>query len=99
VVGYDADAVTHDDEKYPADVQREWVARVPRLVPPGATVLDAPCGTDKYFAMLAADGVRSWGEPPRTPLSTAAAADLSCPCPPERVNALLQEEIHAEVWW
>ena len=99
MVGYDADAVTHDDEKYPADVQREWAARVPRVVPPGATVLDAPCGTDKYFAMLAAAGVWSWGEP-RVPHSRLP---LPPTCPVRvrlrRVNALLQEEIHAEVWW
>jgi cyclopropane fatty-acyl-phospholipid synthase-like methyltransferase len=37
-------------------MQREWVARVLRLIPPGETVLDAPCGTGKYFPMLAAAG-------------------------------------------
>lgn len=61
MVGYDADAAPYGDEEHPADIQREWVARVLRLVPPGATMLDAPCGTDRYFAMLAAAGVRSWG--------------------------------------
>jgi len=37
-------------------MQREWVARALRLIPPGGTVLDAPCGTGKYFPVLAAAG-------------------------------------------
>ena len=45
----------------PWDVQGEWVARVLRLIGPGATVLDAPCGTGRYFPMLAAAGVRVAG--------------------------------------
>jgi cyclopropane fatty-acyl-phospholipid synthase-like methyltransferase len=61
VAGYDADAATHGDEEYPWDMQREWVARVLRLIPPGATVLDAPCGTGRYFPVLAAAGVRVAG--------------------------------------
>jgi SAM-dependent methyltransferase len=61
VAGYDAGAATYGDEEYPWDVQREWVARVLRLIRPGATVLDAPCGTGKYFPMLAAAGVRVAG--------------------------------------
>jgi SAM-dependent methyltransferase len=42
-------------------MQRDWVARVLRLVPPGGTVLDAPYGTGKYFPMLAAAGHRVAG--------------------------------------
>ena len=61
VAGYDADAATYDDDEYPWDMQREWVARVLRLIPPGATVLDAPGGTGKYFPMLVAAGVRVAG--------------------------------------
>jgi hypothetical protein len=53
VAGYNADAASYGDDEYPWDMQREWVARVLALIPPGATVLDAPCGTGKYFAMLA----------------------------------------------
>ena|SRR5215472_10760756 len=59
--GYDAEAAAYDDEQYLNDMQREWVARVLRLMPPGGTVLDAPCGTGKYFPMLAAAGVRVAG--------------------------------------
>ena len=32
------------------------MARVLGLIPPGGTALDAPCGTGKYFPMLAAVG-------------------------------------------
>ena len=61
VAGYDADAASYSDDQYPWDMQREWVARVLRQIPPGGTVLDAPCGTGKYFPMLAAAGVRVAG--------------------------------------
>jgi SAM-dependent methyltransferase len=59
--GYDAEAAAYDDEEYPREMQREWVGRVLRLIPPGGMVLDAPCGTGKYFPMLAAAGVRVAG--------------------------------------
>jgi len=58
---YDAEAATYDDERHPWDMQRAWVARVLGLIPPGGTVLDAPCGTGKYFAMLAGAGHRVVG--------------------------------------
>jgi SAM-dependent methyltransferase len=58
---WDAEAATYGDEEYPWDTQREWVARVLGLIPPGGTVLDAPCGTGKYFPMLAAAGHRVAG--------------------------------------
>ena len=34
----------------PWDVQGEWVARVLRLIGPGATVLDAPCGDGQVLS-------------------------------------------------
>ena len=52
VAVYDAEAATYGDGQHPWDMQREWVARVLGLIPPGGTVLDAPCGTGKYFPML-----------------------------------------------
>jgi cyclopropane fatty-acyl-phospholipid synthase-like methyltransferase len=61
VASYDADAATYGDDEYPWDTQREWVARLLGLIPPGGTVLDAPCGTGKYFPILAAAGVRVVG--------------------------------------
>lgn len=56
VAAYDAEAATYDDHLYPAPAQQEWVTRTLRLVPPGAAVLDAPCGTGRYFAAIAAAG-------------------------------------------
>ena len=53
VAVYDAEAATYGDGPQPWDVQRAWVARVLGLIPPGGTVLDAPCGTGKYFPMVA----------------------------------------------
>ena len=61
VDAYDAEAATYGDGPQPWDVQRAWVARVLGLIPPGGVVLDAPCGTGKYFAMLAAAGHRVAG--------------------------------------
>ena len=58
---WDAEAATWGDDEYPWDMQRAWVARVLRLIPPGGMVLDVPCGTGKYFPMLAAAGVRVAG--------------------------------------
>jgi ubiquinone/menaquinone biosynthesis C-methylase UbiE len=58
---YDADASTYDDGAYPTDVQREWVARLLQLCPPAGAVLDAPCGTGRYFSMVAAAGHRIAG--------------------------------------
>jgi ubiquinone/menaquinone biosynthesis C-methylase UbiE len=56
VAVYDGLASAYDEHEYPWDLQREWVARVLRLIPPGGIVLDAPCGTGKYFPMVAAAG-------------------------------------------
>lgn len=56
VAVYDAEAPGYDESEYPSDLQREWVARALRLITPGGIVLDAPCGTGKYFAQLAAAG-------------------------------------------
>ena len=61
VAVYDAEAPAYDEHEYPSDVQREWVARALGLIEPGGIVLDAPCGTGKYFAMLAAAGHRVTG--------------------------------------
>jgi ubiquinone/menaquinone biosynthesis C-methylase UbiE len=50
------------------------VARVLRLIPPGATVLDAPCGTGKYFPLLVAAGVRVGGVDQSTGMLARARA-------------------------
>jgi ubiquinone/menaquinone biosynthesis C-methylase UbiE len=61
VAVYDADASTYDENDYPTDTQQEWVARLLQLFPPGGAVLDAPCGTGRYFSMVAAAGHRIAG--------------------------------------
>jgi SAM-dependent methyltransferase len=61
VSAYDAAADTYNDHEYPSDMQQEWVARVLRLIPPGGIVLDAPCGTGKYFPLVAVAGHRVSG--------------------------------------
>ncbi len=58
---YDAGAASYDDLDYPADMQHEWVGRVLELIAPGATVLDAPCGTGRYFALITGAGMRVVG--------------------------------------
>ena len=61
VAQYDAEATSYEDDGYPNETQREWVARLLRACPPGSLVLDAPCGTGQYFAMVAAAGHRVVG--------------------------------------
>jgi ubiquinone/menaquinone biosynthesis C-methylase UbiE len=61
VASYDADASTYDENEYPTGTQREWVARLLQLCPPDGVVLDAPCGTGRYFSMVAAAGHRIAG--------------------------------------
>jgi len=58
VASYDAEALAYDQNEYPADTQREWVGRLLRLCPPGGIVLDAPCGTGRYFSLVAEVGLR-----------------------------------------
>ncbi|HEY7430712.1 MAG TPA: methyltransferase domain-containing protein [Streptosporangiaceae bacterium] len=61
VAAYDDEAPSYDEHPYPSDAQREWVGRLLRLIPPGGTVLDAPCGTGRYFPLVAAAGHRVAG--------------------------------------
>jgi ubiquinone/menaquinone biosynthesis C-methylase UbiE len=61
VTCYDAEAPDYDDLDYPNEPQREWVTRLLESCPAGGTVLDAPCGTGRYFAMVAAAGRRVAG--------------------------------------
>jgi ubiquinone/menaquinone biosynthesis C-methylase UbiE len=61
VADYDHGAPTYDDLPYSADIQYEWVARLLRTVPAGGTVLDAPCGTGRYFPLVTATGRRVAG--------------------------------------
>jgi ubiquinone/menaquinone biosynthesis C-methylase UbiE len=61
VAAYDDLAPTYDENEYPSEAQRQWVSRLLETCPRGGTVLDAPCGTGKYFPMVAAAGRRVVG--------------------------------------
>jgi SAM-dependent methyltransferase len=61
VAAYNAEARDYDEHEYPSDTQREWIVRVLQRLPPDSTVLDAPCGTGKYFPIVAAAGHRVAG--------------------------------------
>jgi SAM-dependent methyltransferase len=58
---YDAEAADYDDDPYPVEMQRAFVARLIEDCPPGGVILDAPCGTGQYFPMIAAAGRRVVG--------------------------------------
>ena len=61
IAAYDAGAPEYDQHEYPSETQRAWVIRVLRRLPPNSLVLDAPCGTGKYFPIIAAAGHRVVG--------------------------------------
>ncbi len=53
---YDAESAAYDDERYPATSHRTFVQRLLETCLGDGTVLDAPCGTGKYFEQVAAAG-------------------------------------------
>jgi SAM-dependent methyltransferase len=61
VAEYDADAPMYDQHGYPTDMQEQWVARLLRMLQPRGIVLDAPCGTGRYFPMINDSGLRVAG--------------------------------------
>ena len=60
---YDEYASSYENEEfaYPAPLHAAFVERLLARCPPGGRVLDAPCGTGKYFAQVAAAGRRVVG--------------------------------------
>ena len=56
VAEYDTLASSFDDDPYPNDAQRGWVERLLGECSAGGVVLDAPCGTGRYFAQVIAAG-------------------------------------------
>jgi SAM-dependent methyltransferase len=58
---YDAAAPTYDQDPYPAQAQARFVARLLETCPPGGLVLDAPCGTGRYFGQVIEAGRRVVG--------------------------------------
>jgi cyclopropane fatty-acyl-phospholipid synthase-like methyltransferase len=61
VAVYDAEAAEYEVHGYPTAMQGDFVARLVETCPPGGVVLDAPCGTGKYFAAVAEAGRRVVG--------------------------------------
>ena len=61
VAAYDEEAATYDRHPYPNKPQQAWVRRLLAQCPDHATVLDAPCGTGRYFPLVAAAGHRVVG--------------------------------------
>lgn len=61
VATYDAEAPTYDDHPYPVPLHESFVARLLAACSTGGLVLDAPCGTGRYFAQVVASGRRVVG--------------------------------------
>jgi SAM-dependent methyltransferase len=61
IAEYDTEAAEYDANGYPVTLQAGFVRRVAESVPPGGLILDAPCGTGKYFPVVAAAGRRVAG--------------------------------------
>jgi 2-polyprenyl-3-methyl-5-hydroxy-6-metoxy-1,4-benzoquinol methylase len=61
IADYDHFAPTYETVDYPRDVQAERVKRLAASCPAGGAVLDAGCGTGRYFPVLAAAGLRITG--------------------------------------
>ena len=61
LASYDQEALTYDDHPYPAQAQQDWLERLLRACPAAAMILDAPCGTGRYFSVVAAAGHRVVG--------------------------------------
>ncbi len=71
---YDAEAPEYDTLDYPRDAQEEWVARLLARCRSGGLVLDAPCGTGRYFAQVRGAGARVIGIDQSAGMLTQAVA-------------------------
>ena len=58
---YDAEAPSYDEYPYPVATQRRFIERLVATCPPDGIILDAPCGTGQYFAVVASAGRRVVG--------------------------------------
>lgn len=61
VDAYDDEAAGYDLNEYPTTSHARFVERLLGTCPGGGVVLDAPCGTGRYFAQVAASGRRVIG--------------------------------------
>jgi len=75
---YDIEAPEYDDELYPVTSHRTFIRRLLETCPPGGMVLDAPCGTGKYFDQVVAAGRQVVGaDQSAGMLARARARDLA----------------------
>jgi SAM-dependent methyltransferase len=85
VAAYDDEASTYDQNEYPTTSHRAFVARLLETCPRGGIVLDAPCGTGRYFDQVAAAGLRVIGIDQSAGMvaqARARAVALSVTCTP-----------------
>lgn len=61
VADYDADASTYGETPYPATSHARFVDRLVATCPEGGLVLDAPCGTGRWFGRVRQSGRRVVG--------------------------------------
>jgi SAM-dependent methyltransferase len=61
IATYDDEAATYDADPYPAPLHGAWVDRLVATVPKGGLVLDAPCGTGRWFERVVRAGRRVVG--------------------------------------
>lgn len=71
---YDAGAADYDADPYLATSHAAFVRRLLATCPAGGTVLDAPCGTGRYFELVRTSGRRVVGIDQSTGMLDAAGA-------------------------
>jgi ubiquinone/menaquinone biosynthesis C-methylase UbiE len=75
---YDSIAPTYDNLLYPTDLQNQWLERMLAFCGPNSLLLDAPCGTGKYFQTVASAGHRIVGiDESASMLEQARARDIA----------------------
>jgi SAM-dependent methyltransferase len=52
LASYDAEAPEYDDHDYPAPLHAGFVRKLADTTAPGGIVLDAPCGTGRWFSIV-----------------------------------------------
>jgi ubiquinone/menaquinone biosynthesis C-methylase UbiE len=61
VASYDDEAPSYDEHPYRNEVQEDWVRRLVAMTSAGGLLLDAPCGTGRYFPIVVESGRRVVG--------------------------------------
>jgi SAM-dependent methyltransferase len=74
IATYDDEAAGYDEAEYPRTSHDRFVGRLLETCPRGGLVLDAPCGTGRYFATIVGAGRRVIGVDQSTGMLREAAA-------------------------